>query len=78
MRAREKIMNTKINIRPEILPVILLLFSAWRMWGQTTSAERLTQASVLVKEGKPASAIAELKALLNSEGLDPVSSLFET
>jgi tetratricopeptide (TPR) repeat protein len=66
-------MNTKINIRLGILPVVFLLFTACRSWAQTTPAERLRQASVLVKEGKPASAIVELHALLNSQALDPAS-----
>jgi tetratricopeptide (TPR) repeat protein len=67
-------MNTKINIHPGILPIALLLITACGVCAQTTPAERLTQASVLVKDGKPASAIAELQALLNSQALDPVST----
>jgi tetratricopeptide (TPR) repeat protein len=67
-------MNTKINLRQGVLPAILLLFTAYPLLGQMTPAQRLTQAFVLEKEGKPASAIAELQALLDSQALDTLST----
>ena len=66
----EKIMSTKCNTRPRVLPVILLLFTACPLLAQMTPAQRLTQAFVLEKEGKPVPAIAELQALLDSQALD--------
>src|ERR1700738_2338834 len=39
-----------------------------------TPAQRLTQAFVLEKEGKPVPAIAELQALLDSQALDTLST----
>jgi tetratricopeptide (TPR) repeat protein len=67
-------MNTKINLRPGVLPAILLMFTVYPLLAQMTPAQRLAQAFVLEKEGKPASAIAELRALLDSQALDTLST----
>jgi tetratricopeptide (TPR) repeat protein len=56
------------------LLVILLLFTACPLLAQMTPAQRLTQAFVLEKEGKPVPAIAELQALLDSQALDTLST----
>jgi len=66
-------MNTKINTRPGVLSSILLLLTASPLLAQMTPAQRLTQAFVLEKEGKPASAIPDLQALLDSHALDTQS-----
>jgi tetratricopeptide (TPR) repeat protein len=63
-------MNTKINLLPGVLPTILLLSTVSPLLAQMTPAQRLTQAFVLEKEGKPASAVAELQSLMDSQVLD--------
>src|SRR5260370_30880335 len=70
----QKSMSTKCNTRPRVLPVILLLFTPCPLLAQMTPAQRLTQAFVLEKEGKPVRAIAELQALLDSQALDTLST----
>ena len=67
-------MNTKINIRTGVLPAILLLLAFCPLLAQTTPVQRLTQAMDLEKEGKPASAIAEIQELLDSQALDALST----
>ncbi|HEY1744233.1 MAG TPA: tetratricopeptide repeat protein [Granulicella sp.] len=67
-------MNTKINIRPRILTAILLISTSCPLLAQTTPVERLTQAMALEREGKTAPAIAEIKRLLDSQGVDPLST----
>jgi tetratricopeptide (TPR) repeat protein len=67
-------MNTTIVIRPWILPAAFLLFCACPSLAQITPAQRLTQAFVLEKQGKPAAAIPELRALLDSQALDTLSA----
>jgi tetratricopeptide (TPR) repeat protein len=67
-------MNTKIKILSGVSPAIFLLLTAGPLLAQMTPAQRLTQAFVLEKEGKPAPAIAELQALLDSQALDTLSS----
>jgi hypothetical protein len=63
-------MNMKINPRTTVLSAILLMFTAGPLLAQMTPAQQLTDAFVLEKEGKPARAIAELQALLDSQVLD--------
>jgi len=67
-------MNRKFDTRPRVLPAILLLFTAWPLLAQITPAKRLTEAFALVKEGKPAPAVVELQALLDSNSLDALGS----
>jgi tetratricopeptide (TPR) repeat protein len=67
-------MNRKFDTRPLVLPAILLLFTAWPLLAQITPAKRLTEAFALVKEGKPAPAVVELQALLDSNSLDALGS----
>jgi len=67
-------MNTKITPRTIVLPAILLMFTVSPLLAQTTPAERLTQASVLEKESKPAAAIAGIHELLHSRALDASST----
>jgi tetratricopeptide (TPR) repeat protein len=67
-------MNTKFYTRPRVLSAILLLLTACPLLSQITPAQRLTDAFVLEKEGKPAPAITELQALLNSNSLDALGS----
>jgi tetratricopeptide (TPR) repeat protein len=68
------IMARKINARSRALFAILVLFTAWPLLAQTTPTKRLTEAFALVKEGKPAAAVAELRALLDSNSLDAIGS----
>ena len=67
-------MNTKINIRFGFLPAILVLFASCPLLAQMAPVQRLTQAMVLEKEGKPALAIAEIQGLLDSQTLDVLST----
>ncbi len=67
-------MDTKINIRPGVLPAILLLFAFCPLLAQTTPVQRLTQAMDLEKGGKSAQAIAEIQELLESQVLDMLST----
>jgi tetratricopeptide (TPR) repeat protein len=68
------IMVRKINTRPRVLISILFLLSAWPLLAQTTPEKRLTGAFALVKEGKPAPAVVELRALLDANSLDALGS----
>lgn len=72
--APTKTVNTTINVRPEVLVALLLLFTACPLLAQMTPVQRLTQAMVLEKEGKPASTIAEIQGLLDSQALDALST----
>jgi tetratricopeptide (TPR) repeat protein len=67
-------MNTKFETSSGVLLVILLLFTAWPVLAQITPAQRLTDAYALEREGKPAPAIVELHALLDSNSLDTLGS----
>jgi tetratricopeptide (TPR) repeat protein len=67
-------MNAKFDTRPGILSATLLLFTAWPLFAQITPAQRLTDAFALEREGKPALAVVELQALLNSSSLDALDS----
>jgi tetratricopeptide (TPR) repeat protein len=67
-------MNTKLNARPAVLPAFLLLFTVCPVLSQMTSTQRLTQAYLLEKEGKPTPAITELQGLLDSNSLDTAST----
>jgi tetratricopeptide (TPR) repeat protein len=67
-------MNTKFNVRPAVLPAFLLLFTVCPLLSQMTPTQRLTQAYLLEKEGKPTPAISELQGLLDSKSLDTVST----
>src|SRR5258708_9889561 len=67
-------MNAKFGTRPGVLAAILLLFTACPLLAQITPAQRLTDAFALQMEGKPAPAIVELRALLNSSSLDALGS----
>jgi tetratricopeptide (TPR) repeat protein len=68
-----KTMNTKISMRLGVLSVVLPLFSAYPLPAQMTPVQQLTQAMVLEKEGKAASAIAAIQPLLDSQVLDALS-----
>lgn len=50
---------------------VVVLFSGLPLRAQSTPGQRLTDAYRLEREGKPASAIAQLKTLLDSKTLDP-------
>ena len=67
-------MVRKINTRPRVLVSILFLLSAWPLLAQTTSEKRLIKPFALVKEGKPAPAVIEVRALLDSNSLDALGS----
>ncbi len=67
-------MNAKYDTRPGVLSAILLLFTAYPLLAQITPTQRLTDAFALQMEGKPAPAIVELRALLNSSSLDTLGS----
>ncbi len=67
-------MVRKINTRPRVLVAILFLLSAWPLLAQTTPKKRLTEAFAQVKEGKPAPAVIEVRALLDSNSLDALGS----
>lgn len=67
-------MNIKINIWSRFLPAVLLLVTSCSLLAQMTPVQRLTQAMALEKEGKPASAIAEIQGLLDSQALDALST----
>jgi tetratricopeptide (TPR) repeat protein len=67
-------MNEKFDTRPAVLSAILLLLIAGPLLAQITPAQRLTNAFALEIEGKPAAAIVELQALLNSSSLDALGS----
>jgi tetratricopeptide (TPR) repeat protein len=68
------IMVRKINTPPRVLVSILFLLSAWPLLAQMTPEKRLTEAGALVKEGKPAPAVVELRALLDANSLDTLGS----
>lgn len=67
-------MARKINARSRDLFAILVLFTAWPLLAQIPPARQLTEAFSLVKEGKPAPAVVELRALLDSNSLDALGS----
>jgi tetratricopeptide (TPR) repeat protein len=67
-------MKTKFDTRPGVLFAILLLITAYPLLAQITPTQRLTSAFALEREGKPAPAIVELQALLNSSSLDALGS----
>jgi tetratricopeptide (TPR) repeat protein len=67
-------MNTKFNACSATLSTILFLLTAYPLLAQTTPQQRITDAFALEKAGKPAPAIIELRALLDSHSLDAVSS----
>ena len=67
-------MTAKFDTRPVVLSAILLLFTAYPMLAQITPAPQLTEAFALETQGKPASAIVELQAILNSNSLDALGS----
>jgi tetratricopeptide (TPR) repeat protein len=66
-------MTATFNTRLSVLPAILFLFTVRSLLAQITPAQRLTQAFVLEKDGKPALAIAQLRPLLDSSALDTLS-----
>ncbi len=70
MQARNNHGPKKINARSRALFAILILFTAWPLLAQITPAKQLTEAFALVKEGKPAPAVVELRGLLDSNSLD--------
>ena len=67
-------MVRKINTRSLVLAAILFFLNAWPLLAQTTSEKRLIEPFALVKEGKPAPAVVELRALLDSNSLDALGS----
>jgi len=67
-------MNTKFDTRSGVFSAVLLLFAACPLLAQITTAQRLTNSYALELEGKPAQAIVELQALLNSSSLDALGS----
>jgi tetratricopeptide (TPR) repeat protein len=67
-------MKRKVNTRAQVLSAILVLSTAWPLLAQTTPAKQLTEAFALEKEGKPALAVVELRALLDSSSLDALGS----
>lgn len=67
-------MNTKFNRRSKVFSAIFLLVTACPLLAQTAPGQRLTDAFALEKAGKPALAIVELHALLDSNTLDAVGS----
>jgi tetratricopeptide (TPR) repeat protein len=67
-------MNTKFNARLAVLPAFLLLFTVCPLLSQMTPTQRLTQAYLLEKGGKPTPAISELQGLFDSKSLDTVST----
>jgi cytochrome c-type biogenesis protein CcmH/NrfG len=64
----------KIRHTPGVLSAVLLLLTAYPLLAQITPAQRLTNSYALELEGKPAPAIVELQALLNSSSLDAPGS----
>jgi tetratricopeptide (TPR) repeat protein len=67
-------MNAKFDTRTSILSAILLLFAAYPLLAQIPPAKRLIEAFALEKEGKPAPAVVQLRALLDSNSLDALGS----
>jgi tetratricopeptide (TPR) repeat protein len=67
-------MNTKFDARPAALLAFLLLFTVCPLLSQMTPTQRLTQAYLLEKEGKPTPAILELQGLVDSKSLDTAST----
>jgi len=67
-------MNAKFDTHTGALSAILLLFAVGPLLAQISSANRLTEAFALEKEGKPAPAIVELRTLLDSNSLDALGS----
>ncbi len=63
-------MKTQFITRIGALSAMLLSITSYPLCAQTLSQQQLRQAFVLEKQNKPAPAITELKALLNSQTLD--------
>jgi tetratricopeptide (TPR) repeat protein len=71
--APAKTMNSKISIRNAVLLAILVLSISYPSLAQTTPVQRLTEAMLLEKAGKPAPAIAEVQGVLDLQHLDSLS-----
>jgi tetratricopeptide (TPR) repeat protein len=67
------LMNDPHN-RPVVSAAFLLLLTACPLPAQMTPTQRLTEAYLMEREGKPALAIAELQKLLDSRSLDVAST----
>jgi tetratricopeptide (TPR) repeat protein len=64
-------MKTKFIYRIGVLTLTLLSMNRCPLWAQSLRQERLRQALALEKENQPAPAIALLRALLDSQTMDP-------
>ena len=67
-------MNTKINTSSRVFAAFLLLSAACPLLAQTIPVQRLTEAMLLEKAGKPAPAITAAQGLLDSQHLDALSA----
>src|SRR5215470_6853542 len=67
-------MRTTVYPRPQTIVAILLLIAARPLFAQITPTEQLAKACALEKEGKPAPAVVELRALLETNSLDALGS----
>src|SRR5258708_24521897 len=66
---RRRLMNTHVKIRLGV-SLVMLVSTSFALMAQT-AGQRLKEALDLEKDGKPALAIAQARALLDSNSLDP-------